>query len=141
MVWDQCLLYSWSLKILSGNINNCPTRCDYMQFCYISADSSTCFWWYPHPSSGGHSNCNYNIWHWSNCTAVWPVPDVVITVCVCSWWWMTVSSKTCRAVCRNIIELYIVACCLIIIDTDSRIIFYLAKTTIQQVTVISVHTH
>jgi len=35
-------------------------------FYYISADSSTCFRWYPHPSSGAHSNCNYNIWHWSN---------------------------------------------------------------------------
>ena len=35
-------------------------------FYYISADSSTYFGWYPHPSSGAHSNCNYNIWHWSN---------------------------------------------------------------------------
>ena len=41
-------------------------RCDYMQFYYISADNSTCFGWYPHPSSGAHPNCNYNIWHWSN---------------------------------------------------------------------------
>jgi len=32
---------------------------------YISADSSTCFGWYPHPSSGAHTNCNYNIWHLS----------------------------------------------------------------------------
>ena len=35
-------------------------------FIIFSADSSTRFGWYPHPSSGGHSNCNYNIWHWSN---------------------------------------------------------------------------
>ena len=46
-----------------------------------------------------------------------PVPDVVITVCVCSWWWMKVSSETCRAVCRNIIKLYIVASCWTIIDS------------------------
>ena len=32
---------------------------------------------------------------------VWPVPDVVITVWMCSWWWMRVSSETCRAVCRK----------------------------------------
>ena len=37
---------------LGINVNNCPTRCDYTQFYYISADSSTCFGWYPHPSSG-----------------------------------------------------------------------------------------
>jgi len=38
-----------------------------MYSCIIfSADSSTCFGLYPHPSSGAHSNCNYNIWHWSN---------------------------------------------------------------------------
>ena len=48
-------------------------------FIIFSADGSTCFGWYPHPSSGGHSNCNYNIWHWSK----------------------RVSSETCRAVCRK----------------------------------------
>jgi hypothetical protein len=45
-----------------------------------------------------------------------PVPDAVITVWVCSWWWMRISSKTCRAVCRNIIKQYIVASCWTIID-------------------------
>ena len=30
-----------------------------------------------------------------------PVPDVVITVWICSWWCMCVSSETCRAVCRK----------------------------------------
>ena len=30
-----------------------------------------------------------------------PVPEVVITVWVCSWWWIRVSSETCRAVCRK----------------------------------------
>ena len=94
-------------------------------FIEFSAGSSTCFGWYPHPSSGAHSNCNYNIWHWSNricyCPLTWksqnsiltpprqrmvantvrPVPDVVITVWKCFWWWMKVSSETCRAVCRK----------------------------------------
>jgi len=46
--------------------NNCPTKREYIQFYYISAYSSTYFGWYPHPSSGARSNCNYNIWHWSN---------------------------------------------------------------------------
>ena len=32
----------------------------------FSADSSTCFGWYTHPSSGAHLNCNCNIWHGSN---------------------------------------------------------------------------
>ena len=45
------------------------------RFYYISADSSTCFGWYHHPSSGARSNCNYNIWHWSNrigyCLLTW----------------------------------------------------------------------
>ena len=30
-----------------------------------------------------------------------PVADVVITVWTCSWWWMRVSSETCRAVGRK----------------------------------------
>jgi len=46
-----------------------------------------------------------------------PVPDV-ITDWVCSWWWVRVSSETCRAVCRNVIKLYIVASCWTIIDAD-----------------------
>ena len=90
----------------------------------FSADSSTCFGWYPHPSSGAHWNCNY-IWHWSNricnrpltwrrrnsvptsprqrtvANTIRSVPDVVITVWVCSWWLMRVSSEICRAVCRK----------------------------------------
>ena len=35
-------------------------------FIIFSSDSSTCFGWYLHPSSGALSNCNCNIWHWSN---------------------------------------------------------------------------
>ena len=90
------------------------------RFIIFSADNSKCFGWYPHPSSGAHSNCNYNIWHLSNCfryhpltwsrngfptpprqRTVRPVPDVVITVWMCSWWWMMVSSETSRAVWRK----------------------------------------
>ena len=94
-------------------------------FIIFSADSSTCFGWYPHPSKGAPSNCNYNIWHWLNhicyrpltwrsrnsvptppsqrtvANTFQPVPDVVITVWGCSCWWMSVSSETCRAVCRK----------------------------------------
>ena len=121
------------------NVNNCPTRCDKIQFYYISADSSICFGWYPHPSSRAHTNCNYSIWHWSKricylpltwrsrssdspprqltvANTVRPVPDVVITIWVCSWWLMRISSETYSAVCRNIIKLYIVASCWTIID-------------------------
>ena len=57
--------YSWQ-----GNeiffVNNCPKRYDYVQLYYISTNRSTYFGWYPHPSSGARSNCNYNIWRWSN---------------------------------------------------------------------------
>ena len=90
-------------------------------FIIFSANRSACFGWYPHPSSGAHLNCNYNIWHWSNrlltwkcqnsvlnaprqqtvADTVWPVPDAVITVWMCSWWWVRVSSETCRAVCKK----------------------------------------
>ena len=59
----QFILCSW-VRASWINVNNCPTRCDYIQFYYIYADSSTCFGWYPHP------------------LAVW----------VCSWWWVRVSS-------------------------------------------------
>ena len=48
------------------------------------------------------------------------VPDVVITIWVCSWWRMRISSKTCRAVFRKIIKHYIVPSCWTIIDIDSR---------------------
>ena len=140
-----CLLTFWMLSVwLSGwlarlkdftyetwthillNVNYCPTRYDYIQFYHISVDSSTCFGWYLHPSSGAHVNCNYSIWHWSNrncyllllwrsrngvpttprqrtvANMVWPMPDNVITVYVCSWWWVKVSPATCSAVCTEI---------------------------------------
>ena len=64
------------------NVSNCRTSWDYTQFYYISADSSP-----PHQRTVANT--------------VRPVPDVVITVWVCSWWWVRVSSETCRAVCRK----------------------------------------
>jgi len=116
-------------------------------FIIFSAYSSTCFGLYLHLSSGAHVNCNYNIWHWSNricylplnpicrlplipprqrkvANTVRPVPDVVITFWVCSWWWVKVSPETRRTVCRNIIKLYIVASCWTIIDTDMCFYFF-----------------
>jgi len=29
------------------------------------------------------------------------VPDSVITVYMCSWWWVKLSPETCRAICRK----------------------------------------
>ena len=106
---------------------------------YISANCSTCFGWYLHPSSGAHVNFNYSIWHWSNrittvrcrgwvetrwkaANTVWPVPDAEITVYMFSWWWLKVSPETCRAVCRTN-KLYIVATCRTIIDTHLNILY------------------
>ena len=67
-------LYSWVCASWIY-VNNCPTRCDYVSFIIYSAYSSTCFRWYPHPSSGAHSDCNYNIRYWSNricyCPLTW----------------------------------------------------------------------
>ena len=59
--------YDWSLKNrLTGFIlcswdrasqfyvNKYPTRCDYIQF-ILSANCSTCFGWFLHPSSGAQT--------------------------------------------------------------------------------------
>ena len=61
----QCFAHTSNFEYWIG-VSNCPTKCHYIQFYCISADSSTCFGRYPYLSSGAHSNCNYNIWHWSN---------------------------------------------------------------------------
>jgi hypothetical protein len=50
---------------INGNISNCPTRCELVQFLFPT-NYSTCFGWHLHPSSGEQVNCNYSIWHWSN---------------------------------------------------------------------------
>ena len=62
---EQINILRWWVRASWINVNNCPTRFDCIQFYYIFADSTTCFGWYPHPSSGAHCNCNY-IWHLSN---------------------------------------------------------------------------
>ena len=51
---------------------------------------------------------------------VLPVPDVVITVWVCSWWCMRISTETRRAVYRNVVKVYIVASRWAIIDIGLR---------------------
>jgi hypothetical protein len=90
-----------------NKINNWPTRCDFVQFLF-PANCSTCFRRHLHPSSEAQVNCNYSIWHWSNCmlpSAVveesGSVPDAIITVYSRYWWWVKVSPETCRAVCRE----------------------------------------
>ena len=49
-------------------------------------------------------------------STVRPAPDAVTRVYMCSWWWVRISLETCRAMCRNIIKLYIVASCWTITD-------------------------
>jgi hypothetical protein len=48
------------------NVNNCPTRREYIQFYYIFCSQLYMIRMIPSSSSGAHSNCNYNIWQWSN---------------------------------------------------------------------------
>ena len=38
---------------------------------------------------------------WTVANTVRTVPDVVNTVWMCSWWWMRISSETCRALCKK----------------------------------------
>jgi hypothetical protein len=61
---------SWSFlysRVLASwiNVNNCPTRCDFVQFLF-PPNCSTYFGWYLHPSSRARVHCNYSIWHSSN---------------------------------------------------------------------------
>ena len=87
------------------NVNNCPTRCDYIQFFLYFCRQIYVFQMIP-------SSCSLNLIHpvpapprqRTLANMVRPVQDVVITVWVCSWWWMRVSSETSRAACRNIIK-------------------------------------
>jgi hypothetical protein len=57
-------LHSWA-RASWINVNNCPTRCDFVQFLF-PANCSTCIGWHLHPSSGARVNCNYSIRHWPN---------------------------------------------------------------------------
>jgi len=111
---------------------------------YISVICSTCFVWYPHPSSGAHINVFYSIWHRSGHFCYFPL----------SWriWNCSANSSTIAEGSRNGLtsarcckiqlhallmmgggttqnmqsrlqkynKLYIVASCSTIIDIDSR---------------------
>jgi hypothetical protein len=54
-----------NLQCFARNVNNCPTRCDLVQFLF-PANCSTRFGWHLQQSSGARVNCSYSIWHWSN---------------------------------------------------------------------------
>jgi hypothetical protein len=65
-----CFKYGWGIscswvRASWIDVNNCPTRCNLIQFSFPS-NCSTCFGWYVHPSSGVRVNCNYSIWNRSN---------------------------------------------------------------------------
>jgi hypothetical protein len=49
----------WNMSFI--NVNNCSTRCDFVQLLFL-ANCSTFFGWYLHPSSGAQVNCNNSIW-------------------------------------------------------------------------------
>ena len=85
-----------------------------------------------HPSSWTHTfvNCNCPTPPQQRKVAntVRTVPDAVITIYVCSWWWVKVSPETCRAVCRNIIKLYVVASCWTVIDIKNFFEHFLSSS-------------
>jgi len=91
---------------------------------FRSANRSTCFGWYLHPSSGTHvtvstpsgisktvtASCNLS-WTWLELSSR---PVTFTTGCsysftnarccgysdMCSWWWVEIPPEICRAVCR-----------------------------------------
>ena len=95
------------------------------RFIIFSAGSSTCFGWYPHPSSGAHSKCNYNIWYWSNRNCYRPltwrirnvVPNPPLQRFPDDGW--EYHPKHVELSTENTIKLYIVASCWTIIDIEN----------------------
>ena len=84
------------------NVNICPKRCEYIQFYYIFCRQIYMFRMIPSSIirstfKGVPTPPRQRM----VANRVRPVPDAVITVWVCSWWWMRVSSETCRAVYRK----------------------------------------
>ena len=125
-VWRSAVWYK-STNFLKDSVNKCPTKCDYIQSViflqtalHVSGDTFT------HHQEHIQtvittSGIGRTVFATVLCrggvvtflptprqrkvaSTVWPVPDVVITVWMCSWWWVKVSPETCRAVCRNIIN-------------------------------------
>jgi len=84
------------------NVNNCPTSLLY--FCKLLY----MFWVVTPPVIRSTYNCNYSIWHWSNrlcyLPLLWSSWNNCNYSCMCSWWWVKLPPKTCRAVYRNIIS-------------------------------------
>ena len=106
LIWILC---SW-VHASWINVNNCPPRCDYIQFIifpqtalHVSGDTFTHhqehMWTVITASSTGRTvfatfRCRGGVVpprQGKVANKVWPVPDAVITVYVCSWWWVKVS--------------------------------------------------
>ena len=106
----------------------------YTVYC-ISANCSTCFGWYLHPSSVAHVNCKYNIWHWSNRICYLPLSSTITegstygsTSARCCNYSLHVLLMMGEGITRNMYsslqkhnELYIVASCWTI-KADSHIV-------------------
>ena len=56
-----------------------------------------------------------------------PLPDVVITVWVCSWWWVEIPPEICRRDLQKYNKLCIVTSCWTIIDTDVHYCVYISR--------------
>jgi len=110
---------------------------------YVSINCSLyMFWVVISPIIRSTYNCNYGIWHWSNCLYCLPLSwsccsnssttakgsrdGLTSARCcnysyMCSWWWVELPPKTCRASSlQKYNKLYIVTSCWTIIDIDSR---------------------
>ena len=108
-----CLCYnigSVLLKSTRACVNNCATRCNYIQF-VISCKLLYMFRVVPPAIIRSAYNCNYSIWYWLNCICYLPLTaegsrySLSSTRCcnysyMCSWWWLEVPPETCRAVYR-----------------------------------------
>jgi hypothetical protein len=84
-------------------VNKMPT----LHGLLISKNSSTCFGWHLHPTSGAHTTVSTasGIWHTDTAVVAGSSNGVTNTVrcrysCLRSWWWVEVPPETCRAVSR-----------------------------------------
>ena len=135
--WETTQLLCSRVRASWININNCSTSCDYMQLYFLQTaphvSDDTLIHHQEHvqtvftTSGTGRTVFAAVRWRgttpprqWTVANTVRPMPNVVITVWMCSWWWMMVSSEKCRAVCRKYIKSYVVASCWTVIDIDSQ---------------------